>query len=153
MIFFLLPKEISDVQISSAPDGNAKPPASGIPRDGLQCTEHLKYMGTICGGNVVLNDLEEFGRSEADEKSISRQTPRSQMSWKTLESPGSNQRHQADRKILRFINSAKSSTVRYKTNGSLVNFRRMPFQSTQKTTWHTQRTLIMDIWRNAESLT
>ena len=41
---------------------------------------NLKYMGTICGGNVVLNDLEEFGRFEADEKSISRQMPRSQMS-------------------------------------------------------------------------
>ena len=26
-----------------------KPPASGIPRDGLQCTEHLKYMGTKSG--------------------------------------------------------------------------------------------------------
>ena len=34
---------------------------AGIPRDGLQCTEHLKYMGTICGGAVVLNDLNEFG--------------------------------------------------------------------------------------------
>ena len=45
---------------------------AGIPRDGLQCTEHLKYMGTLCGGTVVLNDLEEFGRFEADEKSISR---------------------------------------------------------------------------------
>ena len=54
---------------SSAHDGNARPPASGIPREGLQCTEHLKYMGTICGGNVVLNDLEEFGRFKADEKS------------------------------------------------------------------------------------
>ena len=53
-----------------------------ILRDGLQCTEHLqlKYMGTICGGTVVLNDLEEFGRFEADEKSISRQMPRNQMS-------------------------------------------------------------------------
>ena len=60
--------------ISSAHDGNARPPASGIPKDGLQCTEHLKYMGTIkfCGGTVVLNDLEEFGRFETDEKSISR---------------------------------------------------------------------------------
>ena len=45
--------------------------ASSILRDGLQCTEHLKYMGTICGGTVLLNDLEEFGRFEADEKSIS----------------------------------------------------------------------------------
>ena len=27
---------------------------AGIPRDGLQCTEHLKYMGTTCGGTVVL---------------------------------------------------------------------------------------------------
>ena len=53
---------------------------AGIPRDGLQCTEHLKYMGTLCGGTVALNDLEEFGRFEADEKSISRQMPRSQMS-------------------------------------------------------------------------
>ena len=69
---------------------------------------------------------------------ISGQMPRSQISWKTLESPGSNQRHLASRKILRFINSAKSSTVdlryAYKTDGSLVNFRRMPFQSMQKTT-------------------
>ena len=89
----------SNNKVSSAHDGNAKPPASGIPRDGLQCTEHLKYMGTICGGTVVLNDLEEFGRFEADEKSTSRQMPRSQMSWKTLESPDSNQRHLADRKI------------------------------------------------------
>ena len=45
---------------------------AGIPRDGLQRTEHLKYM--------VLNDFEEFGRFEADEKSFSRQMPRSQMS-------------------------------------------------------------------------
>ena len=43
---------------------------AGIPRDGLQCTEHLKYMGTTCGGAVVLNDLEEFGLFEADEKSV-----------------------------------------------------------------------------------
>ena len=58
---------------------------AGIPRDGLQCTEHLKYMpvGTTCGGAVVLNDLEGFGLFEADEKSVSRQMPRSQMSWKT----------------------------------------------------------------------
>ena len=35
-------------------------------------------MGTICGGTVVLNYLEEFGRFEADEKSISRQMTRSQ---------------------------------------------------------------------------
>ena len=70
------------IKISSAHDGNARPSASGIPRGGLQCTEHLKYMGTgtICGGTVVLNDLEEFGGFEADEKSISRQMPRSQMS-------------------------------------------------------------------------
>ena len=34
------------------------------------------------------------------------------MSWKTLESPGSNQRHLTDRKILRFINSAKSSATK-----------------------------------------
>ena len=54
-----------------------------IPRDRLQCTEHLKYMGTTCGGAVVLNDLEEFGLFEADEKSVSRQMPRSQMSGKT----------------------------------------------------------------------
>ena len=56
---------------------------AGIPRHGLQCTEHLYYMGTTCGGAVVLNDLEEFGLFEADEKSVSRQMPRSQMSWKT----------------------------------------------------------------------
>ena len=54
------------------------PAASGIPRNGLQCTEHLKYMGTLCGGTVVLNDLEEFGRFEADERS--RQMAGSQMS-------------------------------------------------------------------------
>ena len=47
---------------------------AGIPRDGLQCTEHLKYMGT-CGGAVVWNDLEEFGLFETDEKSVSRQMP------------------------------------------------------------------------------
>ena len=33
----------------------------GIPKDGLQCIEHLKYMGTTCGGAVVLNNLEGFG--------------------------------------------------------------------------------------------
>ena len=53
---------------------------AGIPRHCFQCTEHLKYMGTTCGGTVVLNDLEEFGLFEADEKSVSRQMPRSQMS-------------------------------------------------------------------------
>ena len=37
---------------------------AGIPRDGLQCTEHLKHMGTTCGGAVVLNDLE--GSQPAD---------------------------------------------------------------------------------------
>ena len=42
-------------------------------------------MGTICGGTVGLNDLEQFGRFEADEKSISRQLSRSQMS---LKNPG-----------------------------------------------------------------
>ena len=65
--YLLLMSEVPDLQ-------------AGIPRDGLQCTEHLKYMGTSCGGAVVLNDLEEFGLSEADEKSVSRQMPRSQMS-------------------------------------------------------------------------
>ena len=55
------------------------------------CTEHLKYMGTTCGGAVVLNDLEEF---EADEKSVSRQISTSQMSWKTRDlKSGSNQLH------------------------------------------------------------
>ena len=39
---------------------------AGIPRDDLQCTEDLKYMGTTCGGAVVLNDSEEFGLFEAD---------------------------------------------------------------------------------------
>ena len=50
---------------------------AGIPRDGLQCTEHWKsqYMGTVCGDAEVLNDLEEFGLFEADEKSVSRQMP------------------------------------------------------------------------------
>ena len=84
-------------------------------------------------GTVLLNDLEEFGRFEADEKSISRQIPRSQMSWKTLESPGSNQRHLADRKIALY-NYQLSQIFNYKTDGSFVNFRRMTFQSTQKTT-------------------
>ena len=88
-------------------------------------------MGTICGGTVVLNDLEEFGMFEADDKSISRQMPGSQMSWKTLESPGSNLRHLADRKIALY---QLSQILNYKTDGSLVNFRRMTFQSTQKTT-------------------
>ena len=78
--FSSIAKGILDVQISSAHDGSARPPPSGIPRDGLQCTEHLKYMGTTCGGAVVLNDLEEFGLFAADEKSVSRQMPRSQMS-------------------------------------------------------------------------
>ena len=96
---------------------------AGIPRDGLQCTEHLKYM--------VLNDFEEFGRFEADEKSFSRQMPRSQMSWKTLECPGSNQRHLTDRKIALY---QLKQILDYKTDGSLVNFRRMTLQSTQKTT-------------------
>ena len=76
-------------------------------------------MGTICGGTVVLNDLEEFGRFEADEKSISRQLPRSQMSWKTLESPGSNQRHLPDRKIALY---QLSQNLNNKTDGLSVNF-------------------------------
>ena len=42
-----------------------------------------------------------------------------------------------------------SQILNYKTDGSFVDFRRMPFQSTQKTTWM----LIMDIRRNAERLT
>ena len=46
----------------------------------MHWTFNLKYMGALCGGTVVLNDLEEFVRFEADEKSISRQMPRSQMS-------------------------------------------------------------------------
>ena len=69
---------------------------AGIPRDGLQCTEHLKCMGTTCGGTVVLNDLEEFGLFEADEKSVSRliiglvaKCREKPGTW----SPGSNQRH------------------------------------------------------------
>ena len=65
MIFFLLSiaKEILNGQnvkylllLTEVPDLLQ----AGIPRDGLQCTEHLKYMGTTCGGAVVLNDLEEF---------------------------------------------------------------------------------------------
>ena len=35
-------------------------------------------MGTTCGGAVGLNDLEEFGLFEADEKSVSRQMPRTE---------------------------------------------------------------------------
>ena len=50
---------------------------------------------------------------------------------KTLESPGSNQRHLADRKIALY---PLSQILNLKTDSSLVNFRRMPFQSTQKTT-------------------
>ena len=77
-------KEILDVQISSAHAVTEVPDLlqAGIPRDGLQCTEHLIYMGTTCVCAVVLNDLEEFGLFEADEKSVSRQMPtcRSQMS-------------------------------------------------------------------------
>ena len=54
------------------------------------------------------------------------------MSWKTLESPGSNQRHLADRKIVLY---QLSQILNYKTDdGSFVNFRCMTFQSTQKTT-------------------
>ena len=75
---------------------------------------------------------------------------RSQMSWKTLESPGSNLRHLADRKILRFINSAKSSTTKRMVHwwilgACLSNQRRKP-----------QRMLIMDtsegmliVWRSS----
>ena len=103
---------------------------AGIPRDGLQCTEHLKYMGTTCGGAVVLNDLEEFGLFEADEKTVSRQMPRSQMSWKTRDlKSGLEPTALADRKIALYRLS-----LNYKTDGLLVNFRRKPFQSTQKTT-------------------
>ena len=60
--------------------------AGTSPRDGLQCTEHWKYMGTICGGAVVLNDLEEFGLFEADEKSVSQWTN----AWKpnVVKNPG-----------------------------------------------------------------
>ena len=53
------------------------------------------------------------------------------MSWKTLESPGSNQRHLADRKIALY---QLRQILNYKTDGSLVNFRHMTFQSTNKTT-------------------
>ena len=35
----------------------------------------LCTLGTICGGTVLLNNLEKFGRPDADEKSISRQMP------------------------------------------------------------------------------
>ena len=130
MIFFNCQRNFGCPNIFCSWRKCPRPPASGIPRDGLQCTEHLKYMGTICGGTVVLNDLEEFGRFEADEKSISRQMPRSQMSWKTLESPGSNQRL-ADQKIALY---RLRQILNYKTDGPLVNVRRMTFQSTQKTT-------------------
>ena len=41
-----------------------------------------------------------------------------------------------------------SQILNYKTDGSLVNFRRMPFQSRKP-----QRMLIMDIRRNADRLT
>ena len=57
--YLLLMTEVPDLQ-------------AGIPKDRLQCPEHLKYMGTTCGGAVVLNDLEEFGLFEADENSVSR---------------------------------------------------------------------------------
>ena len=70
--YFLLMTEVPDLL------------QAGIPRDGLQCTEHLKYMGTTCGGAVVLNDLEEFGLFEADEKSVSRQM----LKAKCREKPG-----------------------------------------------------------------
>ena len=47
--------------------------------------------------------------------------------------PGSNQRHLklADRKIAHY---RLRQVLNYNTDGSLVNFRRKPFQSTQKTT-------------------
>ena len=70
MIFFNCQRNLSKYLLLMT-EMPGRPPASGILRNGLQCTEHLKYMGTICGGTVVLNDLEEFGTFEADEKSIS----------------------------------------------------------------------------------
>ena len=48
----------------------------------------------------------------------SRQMPGSQMSWKTLESPGSNQWHLSDWKIALY---QLSQILNYKTDGSLVN--------------------------------
>ena len=99
------------------------------------CTKHLKYMGTTCGRAVVLNDLEEFGLFEADEKSVWRQMPRSQMSWKTLDLKSGLEPTApiavANRKIALY---RLSQILNCKTDGSLVNFRRKPFQSTQKTT-------------------
>ena len=44
--------------------------------------------------------------------------PRSQMSWKTLESPGSNLRHLADRKIALY---QLSQILNYKTDGLLMH--------------------------------
>ena len=98
------------------------------------CTDHLKYMGTTCGGAVVLNDLEEFGLFEADEKSVSRQMPRSQMSGKIQDlksgleptAPIASRSEDCAYRLSQILN--------YKTDGSLVNFRSKPFQSTQKTT-------------------
>ena len=88
-------------------------------------------MGT-CGGAVVLNDLEEFGLFETDEKSVSRQMPWSQMSWKTQDlKSGLEPTALAVRKIALY---RLSQILNCKTDGSLVNFRDKPFQSTQKTT-------------------
>ena len=104
---------------------------------------HGYYLSWYCS-------IEWFGRVwkvwGIYEKSISSKMPRSQISWKTLESPGSNQRHLTDRKILRFINSAKSSTTGTKQmvqwwilDACLSNQRRK-----------SRRMLIMDIRRNAK---
>ena len=55
---------------------------------------------------------------------VSRQRPRSAMSWKPWKSPGSNLRHKSPSRseALRFIDSAKSPST--KIDGSSVNFRR-----------------------------
>ena len=135
--YFLLMTEVPDLL------------QAGIPRDGLQCTEHFKYMGTTCGGAVVLNDLEEFGLFEADEKSVSRQMLKAKCREKPgTRSPGSNQRHLwlADRKIALY---RLRQILNYKKDGSLVNLGASLSNERRKP----QRVLIMDIRRNADRLT
>ena len=91
-------------------------------------------MASTRGGAVVLNDLEEFGLFEADEKSDSRQTPLGgQMSWKTRDLKS---RLEPTAPIASRSEDCALST---QPNPQLQNrwfigeFRRKPFQSTQKT--------------------
>ena len=83
----------------------------------------------------MLNDLEEFERFEADEKSISRQMPGRQWQPNVVKTPGKSgldptaPTRSEDTALYQL-----SQILNDKTDGSLVNFRRMPSQITQKTT-------------------